>query len=112
MNPESEREVDLRRLPRLVLRRLPILLGVAAIIAAAVFVGSGSRTDQYAATAKVRVLNPNREEIFQGNLPVQVDLAREVNTQIELIRSPQLRSIVEEGLGDRAADVGAPSVSA
>jgi capsular exopolysaccharide synthesis family protein len=112
MTPDTDREVDLRRLPRLLLRRAPLILGVAAVVAVSVFVLSGSRPDQYAATAKVRVLNPNREEIFQGNLPVQVDLVREVNTQLQLIRSPQLRANVEDGLGEDAALLGGMTASA
>jgi capsular exopolysaccharide synthesis family protein len=112
MTARTESEVDLRRLPAIVLRRAPVLLVAVLLAVGGVFVYSSSKPDQYAATAKVRLLNPNREEIFDGNLPLNIDPAREANTQIQLIRSPELRDEVERFLGPRAGALGALSVSA
>ena len=112
MSSRSESEVDLRRLPAVVLRRAPILLLAVLVAVAGTYVWSSGKPDEYAATAKVRLLNPNREEIFDGNLPLNIDPVREANTQIELIKSPELRADVESALGDGAAALGGLSVAA
>jgi capsular exopolysaccharide synthesis family protein len=112
MSTRSDAEVDLRRLPAIVLRRAPILLLAVLVAVAGTYAWSSSKPDEYAATAKVRLLNPNREEIFDGNLPLNIDPVREANTQIELIRSPELRSDVEAALGVHAAQLGGLSVTA
>ena len=112
MSTRSESEVDLRRLPSVVLRRAPLLLLAVLVAVAGTYVWSSGKPDEYAATAKVRLLNPNREEIFDGNLPLNLDPVREANTQIELIKSPELRSEVEDALGADAAALGGLSVTA
>jgi capsular exopolysaccharide synthesis family protein len=113
MSTRPESELDLRRLPALLRRRAPILLLAFLVAVAGTYAWSARQPDEYAATSKVRLLNPNREEIFDGNLPLNIDPVREANTQIELIRSPELRTEVEEALGRRAAAaLGGLSVTA
>jgi polysaccharide biosynthesis transport protein len=112
MSAGTESEVDLRRLPAVVLRRAPVLLVVIALVVAGVYRYSSTQPDQFEATASVRLLNPNRDTVFDGDLPVQIDPVREANTQIELIKGPELRTEVETTLGERADLIGDLSVTA
>jgi succinoglycan biosynthesis transport protein ExoP len=91
--------------------RLP-LIG-ALVVAAAVggFVLSSLRPDQYTATATMRVLDPNADKVFADG-QLRVDPARDVETQLQLLRSDDLRADVDQALGEAARVIDGVSVSA
>jgi len=100
---QSDRdETDLRDVLNLLRRRAPFILGAAVIVVVLTFVVSSRQTKMYAAISHVHITNPNAESVFsQAN--VQVDPKREVETQTQLLESPEVKAEVDLQLGDRAA---------
>ena len=86
---------------------------IALVVAGAVVVYglSSLRTDQYQATASMRVVDPNSEAIFDG-VQVRVDPSRDVDTQLRLLRSDDLRVAVEQQLAEAGDQITSVSVSA
>lgn len=76
---------------------------VALVLVAAVgaFLLSSLQTDLYKATAKVRVVDPNSEAVFDG-VQIRTDPKRDVDTQLQLLRSDDLRADVDQAVGNDA----------
>ena len=110
MDAEADQTLDVRQmLGRL--RSRAWMIVVLVLVAAVAAYGLSSRQPKlYRATAQVLIKNPNAESVF-GGANVQFLGEREVATQAELIQSPEVRTTVNESLGDRAKDVDSVTVS-
>lgn len=80
---------------------MALIIAAVAVAVGSAFLIDTRRPALYEATALVRVTNPNAETIFNGSPLVQVDPKREVSTQIELIRSPELTTQVKAEIGSQ-----------
>ena len=85
----------------MVVVRLPMIVALVVIAFGVAFAYSASRTDQYQATSKVRVVDPNSEAVFDG-VQIRTDPKRDVDTQLQLLRSDDLRADVDQAIGDDA----------
>lgn len=81
--------------------RAPLIVALVVIAAGAAFAYSASKTDQYQAVAKVRVVDPNSGAVFDG-VQIRTDPKRDVDTQLALMRSDDLRANVDQTIGDDA----------
>jgi succinoglycan biosynthesis transport protein ExoP len=91
--------------------RAPFIVGLVVLAAVLAYALSSIRTDLYRATSTIRVVDPNTEAIFDnGNL--RVDPKRDLDTQLRLLQSADLRDAVEAKLGDGAEGIAGVSVSA
>jgi succinoglycan biosynthesis transport protein ExoP len=114
LNPDlDDDQLDIRRLWTVLWSRAPMIIGLVVIAAAAAYAVSATSTDLYKATATIRVVDPNSQAVFDG-AQLRVDPERDVDTQLRLIRSNDLRDAVDERLADDAGlitSVAATAVS-
>jgi capsular exopolysaccharide synthesis family protein len=106
----DEDNLDVRRLWRIIWLRLPLIIGIVVVAVVGIYTYSSLQTDLYQSTAKIRVVDPNAQAVFDG-MQIRVDPKREVDTQIQLIESPDLRNAVNEKLGDDATKITSIAVS-
>jgi succinoglycan biosynthesis transport protein ExoP len=92
-------------------RRAPMVVGLVLVVSLGVYALSSVQTDQYLATSQVRVVDPNAEAVFDG-VQLRVDPRRDVDTQLQLLRSAELRRAVDERVGTAASEITGVSVSA
>jgi polysaccharide biosynthesis transport protein len=107
---EEESELDLRGLLHL-LRRRAWVIALCAVLG--VVAGMGISTLQptlYAATAEIRIIDPNAESLANQSSN-RLDREREVNTQIEMVKSVQIREAVDGELAERTGQIESVSVS-
>jgi capsular exopolysaccharide synthesis family protein len=110
-NEFEEDAIDLRRVWAVIWLRAPLIIGLVVLAAVATFALSSLQTNLYKATAKIRVVDPNAQAVFDG-VQIRVDPKRDVDTQLQLLRSPDLRSAVNDQLGDDAAKISSISAAA
>ncbi len=104
MSEEAPEGVDLWRVWNVVRWLAPLIIGFAIIVAAAAYFVAASATDLYKATARVRVIDPNSDAVFNG-VQIRVDPKRDVETQIQLMTSSSVEDKVDEQLGEDVAKV-------
>ena len=109
-NEPEVTELDLRRVWAIVWLRAPLIIALVVIAVAGTYAYSSFQTDLYQATAKISVVDPNAQAVFNG-VQIRVDPKREVDTQIQLLRSPDLRRAVDENLGGDALEISSITVS-
>jgi succinoglycan biosynthesis transport protein ExoP len=110
LKPETEQEPDLSGAARVIVTRAPLIVGFALVVAALVYGFTALKTEQYQATAKVRVLDPNAEAVFD-NGQLRVDPKRDLDTQLELMRTDDLRADVDQALGAAAGEISGVTMS-
>ena len=103
----SSSDIDLRAL-RLLRRRWYVILGVAVVAGALTFGLTSLRTEQYQATAAVRVVDQSAATVINRQ-PAGQPL-REVNTQLEVVRSDSIRRAADEKIGATANQVTSVTV--
>ncbi len=108
--PEQDAELDLRHLLGVLRRRVWVIVALTLVGALVGYAWSARQTDQYAATAQVQVRDPNAALIGLGNAPSNASNDREINTQLEFVKSTEVSDAAKARLGDTAAPV--QSVSA
>jgi succinoglycan biosynthesis transport protein ExoP len=112
LNPElDDDQLDIRRLWAVLWSRAPMIIGLVIVAAAVAYGLSSTRTDLYRATTTVRVVDPNSRAVFDG-AQIRVDPERDVDTQLQLLRSNDLRLAVEEQLAEDAELISSVSASA
>jgi len=97
----DEDTLDVRRLWLIVWLRFPLIIGLVVVAVVGTYAYSSLQTDLYQSTAKISVVDPNAQAVFDG-VQIRVDPKREVDTQMQLLRAPDLRNAVDEKLGDDA----------
>lgn len=110
MIEHNEDNLDLRLLWRIIWLRFPLIIGIVVVAVVGVYTYSSLQTDLYQSTAKISVVDPNAQAVFDG-VQIRVDPKREVDTQIQLISSPDIRNAVDEKLGDDATKITSIAVS-
>jgi capsular exopolysaccharide synthesis family protein len=90
--------LDLRALTDLLRGGWVFIVLLAVLASATTYAYSASSTDLYRATAQIRVTDPNSGAVFNG-VQVRLDAQRDVNTQIQLLRSSAVRGPALDGLG-------------
>jgi capsular exopolysaccharide synthesis family protein len=110
-NEFEEDAIDLRRAWAVIWLRLPLIIALVVIAAASTYLLSSMQTNLYQATAKIRVVDPNAQAVFNG-AQIVVDPKRNVDTQLQLLRSPDLRTAVEDQLGGDATKISSISAAA
>ena len=88
----------------------PLIFGFALIVSAAAYLLAASATDLYKASARVRVIDPNSDAVFNG-IQIRVDPKRDVETQIQLMTSVTVKDKVDEQLGDDVDQITSVSFS-
>jgi capsular exopolysaccharide synthesis family protein len=106
----NEDNLDVRRLWRIIWLRFPLIIGIVVVAVVGIYAYSSLQTDLYQSTAKIKVVDPNAQAVFDG-MQIRVDPKRDVDTQIQLIGSPDLRNAVDEKLGDDAIKITSITVS-
>lgn len=109
-NELEEDGLDLRRVWAILWLRAPLIIALVVIAFAGTYAYSSMQTDLYRSTAKIRVVDPNAGAVFNG-VQLKVDPARDLNTQMQLLRSDDLRAAVDAEMGDDAARITGLSVS-
>ncbi len=110
---DVEQQLDVRALLGMMRRRGWIVAVITVVATVTALLLSLQQSEQYAATAQVRITDPSSEAVFaitQGINSTQA--AREVATQLEILRSPRIEDAAEELLGDSADLVTGVSFSA
>jgi capsular exopolysaccharide synthesis family protein len=108
--PSAER-VDIGRYARQAVANGWIVLLAVAAIGGAAYVHAKSQHPVYAASAVVRVFDPNDASVGGSTQSVNVDPAREVADQVLYARSPGLWAAVTRRIGaDTARSIGTHSV--
>jgi polysaccharide biosynthesis transport protein len=108
---EEESEFDLRQVFG-VLRRRAWAVGLfAALGVVAAIVVSLVSAPLFASTTQVRIVDPSAEAVNAAGGPVRVDREREVDTQVQILKSAELRSAVDDVVGPREHGVDTVSVS-
>ena len=110
MIEHDEDNLDVRRLWRIIWLRFPLIIGIVVVAVVGAYAYSSLQTDLYQSTAKISVVDPNAQAVFDG-VQIRVDPKREVDTQIQLINSPDLRNVVDEKLGNDASKITSITVS-
>ena len=110
MIEHDEDTLDLRGLWLIVWLRFPLIVGLVVVAVVGTYAYSSLQTDLYQSTAKISVVDPNAQAVFDG-VQIRVDPKREVDTQMQLLRSPDLRNAVDEKLGDDANKITSVTVS-
>ena len=110
MIEHNEDGLDLRRLWLIVWLRFPLIIGLVVVAVVGTNTYSSLQTDLYQSIAKISVVDPNAQAVFAG-VQVRVDPKREVDTQMQLLRAPDLRNAVDEKLGDDANKITSITVS-
>jgi capsular exopolysaccharide synthesis family protein len=108
--PSAKNELDIRQLTGIVLSRITLIIGVMLIVAMGTYFYAASSPNMYRATALIRVVDPNTQAVFDGT-QIRIDPKRDVETQITLILSKDLRDEVKASMGDDAARMGKVSVA-
>ncbi|MCB1260725.1 MAG: P-loop NTPase, partial [Acidimicrobiales bacterium] len=109
MDPQDA-DLNLRDYLRILRRRAPMIIGLTILGALIGYLWASTQPQRYAASADVRILDPNAEAVFDGQT-LRIDPKREVDTQIEIIESAAVRTAADETLGDRADEVDTVLVS-
>lgn len=110
MSEEAPEGVDLWRVWNVVRWLAPLIFGFALIVSAAAYLLAASATDLYKASARVRVIDPNSDAVFNG-IQIRVDPKRDVETQIQLMTSVTVKDKVDEQLGDDVDQITSVSFS-
>lgn len=111
MHPEDESEFDIRHI-LMALRRRAWIVVACTLLAVTVALGiSVLSTPLYASTAQVRIVDPSAEAVSSSG-PVRVDREREVETQVQIIKSRELREAVEDAVGAEPGAIESVSVQA
>ena len=110
MSEEAPEGVDLWRVWNVVRWLAPLIFGFAIIVSAAAYFLAASATDLYKASARVRVIDPNSDAVFNG-IQIRVDPKRDVETQIQLMTSVTVKDKVDEQLGDDVDQITSVSFS-
>jgi len=110
VSEEVPEGVDLWRVWNVVRWLAPLILGFAVIVSAAAYFLAASNTDLYKAQARVRVIDPNSDAVFNG-VQIRVDPKRDVETQIQLMTSVTVKDKVDERIGDDISQVTSVSFS-
>jgi len=110
-NEFEEEAIDLRRVWAIVWLRAPLIIGLVVLASVGAYFYSSMQTDMYRATAKIRVVDPNSEAVFSG-IQIRVDPKRDVDTQLQLLQSNELRTAANEVVGEDAAKITGVSPSA
>lgn len=105
------RNFDLKHAAGVLWLRAPWIVGVTLLAGLATFFLSSLRADQYLASSTVRVVDPNAEAVFDG-VQVRVDPKRDVETQLALLRSDDLRGELDQVLGDSSSQLRSVSAAA
>jgi len=87
-----------------------MIVALVALAVAAAYGYSSLKTKQYQATSKVRVVDPNAQAIFDG-ANIRVDPKRDVDTQIALLGSDDLRADVDQRVGEGARQISSVSMA-
>ncbi len=101
---EQEDTFDIRRILDVLRRRWWIVAVVTIVSTIAALALSLSKPDQYQSVASVRVTDPNSSSVLQQSQGVR-DPQREIDTQIEVMKSPEIDADAKEQLGVRARQV-------
>lgn len=107
---ESELDFDLREVVGVLRRRGWIILGTIVVCVALALANASRLPSRYAATSQVRITDPNAEAVFNG-VQIKSDPKREVETQIQVVLSSEIRDAANAILGDRATQVTNVSVT-
>ncbi len=108
--PEQDAELDLRHLLGVLRRRVWVIVALTLVGALVGYAWSARQADQYAATAQVQVRDPNAALIGLGNAPAASN-DREINTQLEFVKSTEVTDAAKALLGDTSAPVQSVSAS-
>lgn len=106
----EEDTLDLRRVGAVVWLRAPLIAALVAVAFVGTFIYSTSQTDLFNATSKIRVVDPNSQAVFDG-VQIRIDPKRDVDTQMQLLRSEDLRAAVDERIGAESTQISSISVS-
>lgn len=96
--------LDTRRVLLTLWTRSPVIIVVVAVVSIGTYLLSSMKTDLYRAKATIQVIDPNTEALFNAN-QVRIDPARELDTQLALVRSADVTSAVRTELGPLSGDV-------
>ncbi|MBU3701264.1 MAG: polysaccharide biosynthesis tyrosine autokinase [Acidimicrobiia bacterium] len=107
---EAPEGVDLWRVWSVVRWLAPLIVGFALLAAGAAYYLAASSTDLYKASARVRVIDPNSDAVFNG-VQIRVDPKRDVETQIQLLSSVAVEDKVNEQLGEDVDQVSSVTFS-
>lgn len=107
---EEVQDLDLRHVAWVLRRRAPLIVGFVIVALIAGYALSARQTKQYSASATVRIGDPNAESVFNGGQFVR-DPQRQVDTEIEVIRSQAVADKAEQSLGERASQISSVAVS-
>ena len=107
---DQEPELDIRALLGTFRRRGWVVLACIAVFGVGAYLYSSHQPKRYAAVAEVRITDPNADAVFNG-VQVKTDPAREVDTQILVVESSEIRTCADQTLGLRAPELETLSVS-
>lgn len=112
MPPEQDAELDVRRLIGVLWRRAWIIVACVGVAMVVTYGYTARQPKQYAATAQVQIRDPNTAAISgTGAAPAANTAAREVSTQLEFVRSAEVRRGANDVLGVQASQVQSVSAS-
>lgn len=96
---EAAVEPDLRNYLRVLRRRKAVVALSVAVVLGVSLMLSYLQTPLYAATAKLLLRPRSTQSIFATNSPTNVDPARSVHTEIEVIKTEPVRNLVRDKIG-------------
>jgi succinoglycan biosynthesis transport protein ExoP len=100
-----ERNVDVRASGSVLWSNAPFIVLVVVVVALGTYLYSSSATDLYRTTARVRLVDPSSRAGFD-EASGRGDPQRDLNTQLSLLRSHDLRASVTDTLGTDASLLG------
>lgn len=104
-------QLDIKRIIGVLWTRAPMIIALVVLAGLAAYAYSATKTDLYRATAKVRVLDPNAGTVFSEGQQLRVDPKRDLDTQLDLMRSDNLRAEVDQTIGDDARLINGVSMA-
>lgn len=110
MTPGNDNELDLRRLVGVLWHRAWLIALVVAVAFVAAYGYTARQADRYAATAQVQISDPNQSSLKAVSL-TKAEVDRDVATQIQRMKSNEVRVGVEEALGPDTPSADSVTIS-
>lgn len=110
MTQANDNELDLRRLVGVLWRRAWLTALVVGVAFVAAYGYTARQPDLYAASSQVQISDPNQSNLKAVSL-TKAEVDRDVATQIQRMKSNEVRVGVEEALGSDAPEIGSVSIS-
>jgi len=102
-SPQDSHDVDLRDYLRVLRRRRVVVASAIVVIVAAALAASFLQTPVYQASADVLLQPRATESLFDPNTGQQTNPARQLDTEIEVIKSQPVETAVKQKLGSAPA---------